>query len=324
MELILLGTLLFGAVFAVLMALLGADAAHNPWSNKKIRNRLLLTLAAEKSPEVAEVHLLRDRYRNQLNVLDQLVLRVPGVEERLDHANFHASIKKLRTQCLFASLGAWLDSLVLFSMGFKWYVPFSIGLVILAFPVLMLRYQAQNKLESFEQQLPDALDTITRALKAGYTFLDSIRLISTEFPAPLGTEFKIMFEEVTAGIDLRSALIGLVRRIPSVSVMAFTTTVLLQRETGGNLSETLTKISLIIRKRFAFKRTIKTLTAEGRMSAWVLGLMPVILFIVFYIMDPSYAGLLITDPTGREVLMVGIFQLGLGTLWLNRLIRIEV
>lgn len=324
LELLILGTMIFGAVFCFLMALMGAHEGHSPWFNNRIRKRMLAQFDMDDPVDLPEVYLLRDRYRNDLNVLDQQLLKIPGVEMRLDHSNFEVAIKKFRSLCLMAAFGAWVDCVALLAMGSKWYVALIISMLTLALPVILLHQQASKKLEAFEQQLPDALDTITRALKAGYPFLDTIRLISTECQAPLGAEFKILFEEINAGIDLRSALFGLVKRVPSVSVMAFTTTVLLQRETGGNLSETLSKISLIIRKRFAFKRSLKTLTAEGRMSAWVLGLMPPVLYLVFYIMDPSYAGVLITDPRGKDVLLVGLGLLALGTLWLKRLIRIEV
>jgi len=128
---------------------------------------------------------------------------------------------------------------------------------------------------------------------------------------------------VNAGIDIRHAFMTMRSRVPSVSLMAFMTSVLLQRETGGDLTETLSKISLIIRKRFTYQRNVKTLTAEGRLSGWVMGFLPFGIFLVSYVMDPDYASLLLTDAQGRRLLLTGFGFLLLGTFWIRRIIDVE-
>lgn len=324
-ELVILIALLFGISYCILSLIFFAGRrATQPQFEKRIHERLTSLMSSNVASEGTKLQLLRERYRNEVSWVDRLILRIPGLEEKLDHVDYFASIVRIR----FLVLGSLFLSPIAFHLVFgvtdSVLVSFLIAGITLSFPYFYLKIASQRKVAAIESQLPEALESITRALRAGYPFSDTIRMISEEFPAPLGSEFRILFEEVNAGIELRVALSGLVNRVPSVSMMAFTTSVLLQRETGGNLSETLTKISQIIRKRFNFQRNVRTLTAEGRMSGWVLALLPIVLYGFMYLMDPTYAGVLIFDPEGRKVALAGFGMLGVGILWIRQIIEIEV
>lgn len=324
-ELVILIALLFGIFYCTfsLLLLLGKRATQ-PQFEKRIHERLTSLMTANVAGEGTKLQLLRERYRNEVSWVDRLILRIPGLEEKLDHVDYFASILRMRFLVLGSLVLAPVTFQVMHGISDSLLVSLCLAGATLSFPYLYLKIAAQRKVAAIESQLPEALESITRALRAGYPFSDTIRMISEEFPAPLGSEFRILFEEVNAGIELRVALGGLVNRVPSVSMMAFTTSVLLQRETGGNLSETLTKISQIIRKRFNFQRNVRTLTAEGRMSGWVLALLPIVLYGFMYLMDPTYAGVLIFDPEGRKVALAGFGMLGVGILWIRQIIEIEV
>ena len=135
-----------------------------------------------------------------------------------------------------------------------------------------------------------------RALRAGHPFSGAIKLVSEELEAPLGKEFGTTFADLNYGNDVRRAMLGLLQRVPSVPVMALVTSVLVQKETGGNLAEILGQISTVVRGRFRFERKIRTLSAEGRMSAWILALVPIVLFGVITVTTPDYLPTLTQDP----------------------------
>ncbi len=141
---------------------------------------------------------------------------------------------------------------------------------------------------------------------------------------PVAGEFATTFADLNYGNDARRAMLGLLQRVPSVTVMALVTSVLVQRETGGNLAEILERISNVIRGRFKLQRKVKTLSAEGRMSAWILALVPLVLFAVVWITTPSYLPTLIEDELGRRLIMVGLVAGVVGIFWVRRIVRIEV
>jgi tight adherence protein B len=319
LELSLFTLIIFGAVFALVLAL-GGGWLKRP--SQDVIDRRLSFIDVRKLDD-PEINLLRDRFRSRLSWFDRWLIRFPGMERHVDYGSYTASITKLRHQALW-SLGLFFISTSLVSkVSQTLLAPIGIGLITAWLPFLRLNWLAGKRLAAFETQLPEALDSITRALRAGYPLMEAIRLVSDEMSEPLGTEFKILFDEVNAGIDIRHAFMTMRSRVPSVSLMAFMTSVLLQRETGGDLTETLGKISLIIRKRFTYQRNVKTLTAEGRMSGWVMGLLPFGIFAVTYIMDPAGASLLLNDPEGRRLLFSGLGFLLVGSIWIRRIIDVE-
>lgn len=312
--------LIFGAVFALVLAI-GLSRSRRPGQEAMARR---LSQIGTEEPSRTELNLLRDRYRSHLPWFDRWLIRIPGVERHVDYGRYSESILKLRHHAIWSLAMFAVSAGLMFNVAQDPQLALGLGLGFGSFPFLRLNWLAEKRLSAFEAQLPEALEAITRALRAGYPLMDAVKLVSEEMADPLAAEFKILFEEINAGVDLRNAFMSLRNRVPSVSLMAFTTSVLLQRETGGNLTETLSKISLIIRKRFTFERNVRTLTAEGRMSAWVLGLLPLGLYVMFYIMNPDYASLLITDPQGRKVALIGLGFLACGSLWLRRIIRADL
>ena len=193
-----------------------------------------------------------------------------------------------------------------------------------ALPFLKVARDRTQRIQKVEEQLPEAVDMMKRALRAGHPFSGAIKLVSEELEAPLGKEFGTTFADLNYGNDVRRAMLGLLQRIPSVPVMALVTSVLVQKETGGNLAEILGQISTVIRGRFRLERKIRTLSAEGRLSAWILALVPIVLFGVITVTTPDYLPTLTQDPFGQKLIMAGGVMAVIGILWIRKIIRIDV
>ena len=203
-----------------------------------------------------------------------------------------------------------------------------VGLIVAAMcfavPYFRLSMQRRRRMEKIEEQIPDAIDVIKRALRAGHPFNAAIKLVADDMDQPIAKEFELTFSDLNYGNDVRRALLGLLKRVPSVTVMALVTSVLVQRETGGNLAEILDQIAKVVRGRFKFERKVRTLAAEGKISAWVLSLVPFGLVAMLSIASPNYLPILVKAPVGHK-LIYGAVTLGvLGILWIRRIIRIEV
>jgi tight adherence protein B len=163
-----------------------------------------------------------------------------------------------------------------------------------------------------------------RALMAGHPFNATLKLVAEDMEDPVAREFDLAFADINYGNDVRRAMLGLLSRVPSVTVMALVTSVLVQKETGGNLAEILGQIAKVIRGRFRFQRRVRTLSAEGRMSAWVLAMVPLTLFGAMWIMNPNYLPLLLENPTGRQIAIGAVIWSGIGVLIIRKIIRIDV
>jgi tight adherence protein B len=191
-------------------------------------------------------------------------------------------------------------------------------------PYKLLVRRGQKRLQRFEQQLPDALDLLARGLKAGHAFPSGLQQVAKEMPDPLGKEFALVYSEFSHGLDMSSALRGLGQRINLRDLDFFTTAVLIQRETGGNLTDILEKISGLIRARFQLRNQIKALTAEGRLSGLILVLLPLALGAVMLFINPKYESVLFEHPKGQVMLGVAaVFQL-LGIIAIRKIVNIKV
>jgi tight adherence protein B len=201
-------------------------------------------------------------------------------------------------------------------------VALSVGLGLAPYFWVVLR--RRRRLNAFEQQFPEALEFIARAVRAGHALSVSLELLSSEAPEPIRTEFFYVFHEQNLGADMEQALRNLVRRVPLVDVRFFVSTVLLQRETGGNLAEILMKLAVIIRERFRLKGQIHAATAHGRITAAVLTLMPIALLIGLSIVAPDYLASMARDPTGKQLILFALIGQVLGYLTMYKIVNFKV
>jgi tight adherence protein B len=193
-----------------------------------------------------------------------------------------------------------------------------------ALPIMKIYRDRTNRMQQFEEQLPDAIDMVKRALRAGHPFSGAIKLVADEMDDPVAAEFGTTFADINYGNDVRRAMMGLLHRVPSVTVMALVTSVLVQRETGGNLAEILDRIASVVRGRFKLQRRVKTLSAEGRMSAWILALVPFVLFAVVWVTTPEYLPVLLEEEAGKKMIIYAAVSGVIGMFWIRKIIRIEV
>ena len=196
--------------------------------------------------------------------------------------------------------------------------------VLAAFvPLLYVRFKRTKRLQLFEEQFPEAIDLIARALRAGHALTTGLGMVAEEIPAPVGQEFKRLYDEQNFGLSLPEAMRAMAGRVPVLDARFFVTAVLTQREAGGNLSEVLDNLSSVMRERFKLKRQVRVASAHGRISAWVLSCMPPALAAILFILSPNFMKVLWEDPWGVNLLLVaGTLQL-IGTFIISRLVRIE-
>ncbi|MBI2823555.1 MAG: type II secretion system F family protein [Planctomycetia bacterium] len=191
-------------------------------------------------------------------------------------------------------------------------------------PLLWLVYRRRKRLKAFAVQLPDALELIARALRAGHSLASGFNLVREEMPAPIGKEFGRVFEEQNLGISMDDSLSAITERVPNLDLKFFSTAVMLQRQTGGDLAEILDKIGYIVRERFKIWGQVQALTGEGRLSGVVLLGLPPVLFVAVYRLNPEYMMTLFTDPMGKKMLAGAVFLQILGALVIRKIINIKV
>jgi tight adherence protein B len=190
-------------------------------------------------------------------------------------------------------------------------------------PVLQVRIQRANRLKAFIRAFPDTIDMMTSAIRAGHAFNQAMQLVGDEAPDPVGIEFKRTFEQYNLGLNLREALLNLAGRVESLDLRLFVTAILLQRETGGNLTEILEKISYTIRERFKLIGQITTYTAQGRMSAWIVGSLPVGFMAIITTLNPNYLRPLFDDRLGHYFIAASAILQILGFLIIRKIVRIK-
>ena len=269
-------------------------------------------------------NIVRKRVLSDIPALNQLLLRVTAIT-RLNRLAQQADTRY--------PVGVFiLLAIVLASTGFlafsyvtenRWLCVI-ISALLGAAPFLYLLNKKRKRMQKYQSQLPEALDMISRSMKAGHAFTTGMRLAADEFDDPLGTELNYTLDEINFGVSVPDALKNLVRRLDCQDLNFFVVAVILQRETGGNLAEIIEKIAHLIRERFKLLDKIKTLSAEGRLSAIILACIPFVVAGILYFKNPTYIMVLYTDPTGRMLAAVVLFMMILGIYVMKRIVNIKV
>jgi tight adherence protein B len=198
------------------------------------------------------------------------------------------------------------------------------GAIGFALPFMFLKFKRTRRLRAFEEMFPEALDLIARALKAGHAFATGLKMAADELSEPVGPEFRKTFDEQNFGLPLKDALENLTLRIPILDVRFFATAVLIQRETGGNLSEILENLAHVVRERFKILRQVRVYTAHGRLTGYVLLALPAVLGIALSFINPDHMNMLFRERMGQILLMVAICMQTAGYIWIKQVVKIEV
>ena len=191
-------------------------------------------------------------------------------------------------------------------------------------PFGILNYKRGKRQRKFEEEFPEALDLISRALKAGHAFATGLKMVADEMAEPVGPEFRKTFDEQNFGLPLKDALDNLTQRVPIIDVRFFATAVLIQRETGGNLSEILENLAHVVRERFKILRQVRVYTAHGRMTGYVLLALPAVLCIALAFINPDHMNLLFRERMGQMLLMTAVVMQTIGFIWIRQVVKIEV
>ena len=191
-------------------------------------------------------------------------------------------------------------------------------------PFVVLRIKRTRRMRAFEEQFPEALDLISRALKAGHAFATGLKMAAEELQEPVGPEFRKTFEEQNYGLAVKDALDNLTGRIPLLDVRFFATAVVIQRETGGNLSEILENLAHVVRERFKILRQVRVHTAHGRFTGYVLLALPAFLAVALMFINPDHMNLLFRERIGQQMLVAALVMQTIGYFWIQKVIKIEV
>lgn len=272
----------------------------------------------------AETSLLKQRLLSDTPFLQHVLLNIPRVHV-LDRLLMQSGLSMKLMTFIGLSLGLALGGFLLGQfLGLS--VVFSIILLVLAgsLPYFYLIYLKDKRLTKFDEQLPDALDLIGRGVRAGHALPSALKMVGDEMANPIAEEFRAAFDEVNYGFSMQDALTNLATRVPSTDLQYFVVAVLIQRETGGNLAELLDNISAMIRARQKLYGTIRVLSAEGKLSAWILTLLPIVLALVINLINPAFMQVLWKDETGIKMIVGVAILMLLGIYWMRKIIKIRV
>lgn len=314
--------LVFGTVLLLSQIIIIPTFGSSAQESRRLQKRLLEIDSYNR--EASVVSLVREEQLRHMGAFERWLDALPWtppLQRLLDQTGRRTPAYRLVLL---------MGGLALAAAGAAWFftrnpwIALGVGVMAGFVPLLKLRRERGKRLAKFEEQLPDALDLMVRALRAGTPFNAAMSFVSLEMGGPVAEEFGLTFDEINYGRDVSQAFNLLILRVPSLSLMAMTTSISIQRETGGNLAEVLEKISLLLRGRFRFQRQVRTLTAEGRLSAWILGLIPLFLFMAMASMQPEVYEKFFHTDLGVFLTKLGVGLMVVGMIWIARLIDIEV
>ena len=317
--------LVFVGVFAAVAIPWIASSVGPSQKAKEVQTRLASALAAE-APEQRDlaVNLRKEDQLSSIPWLNKKLLKfelTPYLRKVLDQANLSWSAGRLLTMCV----GSFVIPSYLVDLRFGQILPaLGVGLITGMAPFGLVLFKRSQRFAKFEQGLPEALDLMVSGLRAGHSLIAAMALVGRECSDPVGGEFKTCFEEQNYGLELKVAIANLLERIPLQDLRIMATAIMIQKESGGNLAEVLDKTSYIIRERFRLKRQIKVHTAQGRLTGWILSLLPVVLGIALFFVNPNMMSVLWTREIGVKLLWASGAMTLLGGLIIRQIVNMEV
>jgi len=321
-----------GALIAVFTFLVAVVLIVGVWifassdsSQEVIRKRMSAVHKAERRGQVSlNLKLVRDEMMSSVPALHRFLMQwswPTRLQDYLLQAGMTMKPAKLVLMNAVLGLGSYLLAGLFYA---PFYVALPIGIGVGLLPLAVVVWKRRRRLRKFEEHFPEALDLLGRAVRAGHAFTTGLEMISKECAEPLAGEFRTTFEEQNFGLPLRDTLLNLSERVPSMDVRFFVTALLIQKETGGNLAEILDGLSRVIRDRFRLYREVQVRTAQGRLTAAILIVLPIFMGITLSIINPAYMRVLFQDPKGPAILATaaGMQMLGSAVLW--KIIHFEV
>jgi len=289
-----------------------------------LRERLADAIRASAHSADADVQLAREELMSEIPWVNRVLLKLQvtsKLKQIIDQADSNITVMRL---VLFSLTAGVLAALAVSMLEESYLLMALFGLIATALPFLHILSKRKKRLNKFLQLLPDALDLMSRGLSAGHAFTEALQMVSSEMPEPISMEFRKTYEEQNLGLSLKLALENLVQRIPLLDLRMCVTAVMIQRETGGNLSELLEKVAHTIRERFRIMEDLKTMTLSSRWSAWLLCGLPIFLAIYVTLMNPGYMDVMWKDPRGHWLLAAAAIMQVLGILMVQKIMKIRI
>lgn len=325
-----MNSMLIGFAASLFIAVvLGAVGFYQWWNSrhgqtaKRLNQRLEMALFSLTGRD-AKTDILKQRVLAESTDIARVLQRVPHVDA-LDLILLQSGLDWSVSRFLMLTLALpVVTAAVLALFGPPLAALLVIAVLAGALPTLYLVRCRARRLRKLEAQLPEATDLLARALRAGHSFPSALDMAGSELPPPIASEFALTFSEINYGVPMGDALAAFGRRVPIEDLRFLVIAVLIQRESGGNLAEILDNIGSLIRKRLQLLDKIRVLSAEGRLSGWILSLLPPVLGVVIYFLNPMLVSSLWTHPLGIKMLWAAIVMTCLGMLWIRKLVRIHV
>jgi tight adherence protein B len=319
-----IAVLVFVGIFVIIA--LPLAAASNSGSSKQALAALDAVLKTEPSQMLRQQNLSLRK--------DEQLSSIPWLNKKLLQLDVASSLRKLLSQAaldwspgrllLMTAVGLLVPPYILYISFQSLPLALVTAVVIGGLPIGWVMFKRSRRFAAFEKGLPEALDLMVSGLRAGHSLLAAIALVSKECPEPVKSEFRICFEEQNYGLELKTALENLLNRIPLQDMKITAAAILIQKESGGNLAEVLDKTAAVIRDRFRLRRQIKTYTAQGRLTGWILTALPVVLGLAIYVLDPDLISILWHNETGIKMLWTAAGMILLGGFVINRIVDIDI
>lgn len=287
-------------------------------------NRRLLDVSGAPEPVEGEESLVKRDPTGPLPAVDRLVANTKAgswLSKLIEQSGVRTTPSGVVVMTLGAGLAFHLITRIFIHIPV---LPLLTGVLGASLPISVLRFKRSRRLARFEEQFPEALDLLSRALRAGHAFQTAMGMVAEDLKEPVGPEFKKSFDQQNYGLPLRDSLFQLADRVPLLDVRFFATAVLIQRDTGGNLAEILDNLAHVVRERFKIRRQIRTHTAHGRFTGFVLLALPAALAVILTLMSPDHMGPLFTHRMGQSMIIGAVVMQTVGFIWIRKILNIEV
>jgi tight adherence protein B len=323
MVLILL--LVFIGVFVVITVLLMASGSSaSQQSERAIANLDAALASGARNAKDLIVDLRKKELLSAVPWMNRWLMKME-VAPRLHTLLYQSGLKWTAGSLILMSIGCLvIPSFLLYSRTGVFVFAVLIGTLTSLVPLAFVFQKRNQRFQQIEHELPESLDLMVSALRAGHSLVAALRLVAYESPEPISGEFRICFDEQNYGLELRTAMENLVNRVPLQDLRIVVTAILIQKESGGNLAEVLDKASYVIRERFRLKQQVRVHTAQGRLTGWILSFLPIVLGICLYLINPENMSVLWTRPIGVKLLYLSAGMTVTGALIIRKIVNMEV
>jgi tight adherence protein B len=314
--------LIYGLVFIGVTAILGVAFFILGEGQAKTAERLeLITGRRRKDDETTNILKKTALDRDKKSLLAAITPNVPTLQKLIMQANANITSSTFMAICVILGVlgftASWLA-------GVKIYLAPLLGMLVAVVPFAWLMHKRGSRLKTFAGQLPESLELVARALRAGHSLAAGMHVVAEEMPSPIADEFNRVYEEQNLGIPIDDAMRSMCERVPNLDLRFFVTSVVIQRQTGGDLAEILDKIGYVVRERFRILGQVKSLTAEGRLSGVILMALPFVLFLTMLHIKYDYIEKLWTHPLGVKMSVCALVMQLIGALIIRKIVNIKV